>query len=135
MDSERGFGIVTVMAGAVMLGIFALVYTQKMQSRANISLIGDLMAFREQALTYYGGLVANRASWECTHANNEDLKIFLATGERVTSGTSHAPIPNFDPVAPDGNLAVYDGDGNCQEKFAGGGAELYEFQTLGWGLS
>ena len=113
MDSERGFGIVTVMAGAVMLGIFALVYTQKMQNRSKISLIGDLMAFREQALTYYGGLVANRASWECTHANNEDLRRFIVTGTGAPATAT--------AVAPDGNLAVHDGDGNCQEKFAGGG--------------
>ena len=45
MDSKRGFGIVTVMIGAVMLGIFALVFTQRMQNRANVSLIADLMAF------------------------------------------------------------------------------------------
>lgn len=135
MDSKRGFGIVMVMIGAVMLGIFALVFTQRMQNRANVSLIADLMAFREQVLTYYGGLVANRASWECTHANNESLKIFIATGERVTSGTSHAPIPNFDAVVPDGNLAVYDGDGNCQEKFGGGGGGTLRIPNSGLGLS
>ena len=128
MDSKRGFGIVTVMIGAVMLGIFALVFTQRMQNRANVSLIADLMAFREQVLTYYGGLVANRASWECTHANNDDLRRFIATGTGAPSTAT--------AIGPDGNLAVYDGDGNCQEKFGGGGGgATRRIPNSGLGLS
>lgn len=138
MDDKGGFGIVTVMVGAVVLGIFALVYTQQMQNRANISLIADLMAFREQVMTYYSSLIANRASWECTVRGNEPLQRYLATGTAYARDPlPHPPPPTPTPLPLDANraLTVYDGDGNCQEKFAGGGAELYVFQTAGWVLA
>ena len=106
---EGGFGIVTVMAGAVVLGIFALVYTRQMQNRANISMIGDLMAFREQVMTYYSSVVSNRSTWECTIQSNEDLRRYLATG----TGTFTAAND------PDGNLAIYDYTGDCQEGYVG----------------
>ena len=107
MRGERGFGIVTVMVGAVVLGIFAMVYTQQMQNRANISLIGDLMAFREQVITYYGSVVANRSTWECTRFNNTTLGTYLAGGV-------HPPSSR-----PRGPLDIYDYTGDCQEGFIG----------------
>ena len=128
--SERGFGIVAVMAGAVVLGIFALVYTQQMQNRANISLIGDLMSFREQVITYYGSVVSNRSTWECTIQANNDLKLYLATGHMDTtySGPGSAGIN-----APDGTLNIFDYSGDCQEGFGGADGKLIVSNT-GLGL-
>ena len=130
MRGERGFGIVTVMMGAVVLGIFALVYTQQMQNRANISLIGDLMSFREQVITYYGSVVGNRSTWECTIQANDDLKLYLATGHMDTTypGPGSAGIN-----APDGTLNIFDYSGNCQEGFGGAGGKLIVSST-GLGL-
>lgn len=120
MRGEGGFGIVTVMAGAVVLGIFALVYTQQIQNRANVSLIGDLMAFREQAITYYGSIVSNRSTWECTIQSNGELQQYLA-------GCTVPPCPTPKPAGtnlPDGTLNIYDYTGDCQEKFGGAGGIL-----------
>ena len=140
MYGKGGFGIVTVMVGAVVLGIFALVYTQKMQNRANFSLIADLMAFREQVMTYYRDLAANRASWECTVNSNSNtpLQRYLATGsayDRPFPTPVPDPLHTPTPLSSDRNLAVYDGVGNCQEKFGGGGGGLYVFQTVDWVLA
>ena len=98
--------MVTVMIGAVLLGIFALVYTQKLRNRANISMLADLLAFREQIMTYYSSVVTNRNSWECTMRANSAMKTYLDTG----TGTG-------------GNLEIRDYQGNCQEGFflPGGG--------------
>ncbi len=120
MRSEGGFGIVAVMAGAVVLGIFALVYTQQMQNRANISLIGDLMSFREQVITYYSSIVSNRNTWECTVKSNAELQQYLA-------GCTTAPCPTPKPAganAPDGTLNIYDYTGDCQERFGTGTGTL-----------
>ena len=111
MRGERGFGIVTVMAGAVVLGIFAMVYVQSAQNRANISLIGDLMSFREQVMTYYSSVVANRGTWECTvkaTSGTNSLKAYLRLGGVNKSGA----------------LNIYDYSGDCQEGFASSDGEL-----------
>ena len=138
MYGKGGFGIVTVMVGAVVLGIFALVYTQKMQNRANFSLIADLMAFREQVMTYYSSLVANRVSWECTVGGNEPLQRYLATGtayDRDPLPPPPPPTPTPLPLDANRALAVYDGDGNCQEKFGWGGGATLRIPNDGLGLS
>ena len=117
MREEDGFGLVTVMIGAVVLGIFALVYTQQMQNRANVSLIGDLMAFREQVMTYYSSVVGNRSTWECTIQDNSDLKFYLATGHKDTTYSD----PSLD-AGKRGSyeaLKIKDYDGDCQEGFGG----------------
>lgn len=129
MRGEGGFGIVTVMAGAVVLGIFALVYTQQMQNRANVSLIGDLMAFREQVITYYGSIVSNRSTWECTIQSNGELQQYLA-------GCTVPPCPTPKPAGtnlPDGTLDIYDYTGDCQEKF-GGADGILRIPSGGLGL-
>ena len=101
--NDSGFGIVTVMAGAVVLGIFALVYVQSAQNRANFSQITTLMSFREQVMTYYSSVVANRGTWECTVKANYDLRRYLASGTAATSSNA---------------LEIRDYTGNCQEKLA-----------------
>ncbi len=100
MRDEGGFGIVTVMAGAVVLGIFALVYTQQMRNRASITLIGDLVSFREQVITYYASVISNRNTWECTVWGNSALGNYLRTGS-----------PRSGP------LVVYKHGEDCQEDF------------------
>ena len=121
MRRDGGFGIVAVMAGAVVLGIFALSYTQQMQNRAKISLIGDLMSFREQVITYYSAMVSNRNTWECTVSQNNALRQYLA-------GCLTAPCPTHpEPAgvnAPDGTLDIYDYTGDCQERFGTGTGTL-----------
>ena len=115
--NDSGFGIVTVMIGAVTLGIFALVYVQSAQNRANFSQITNLMSFREQVMTYYGSVVANRGTWECTVQGNSGLKNYLVSGGANKSGS----------------LNIRDYTGNCQEGFgSGAGAEL--IPTAGLGL-
>lgn len=116
MREEGGFGIITVMMGAVVLGIFALVYTQQMQNRANISLIGDLMSFREQVITYYGSVLANRSSWECTVRDNSALELYLAGGTAYSGS---------------GPLNVRDYTGDCQEGFVGAGTAQLLIPTTG----
>ena len=83
------------MVGAVVLGIFAMVYTQQMQNRANVSLIGDLMSFREQVITYYGSVMSNRSTWECTIRRNSTLQTYLSGGDPTAS-------------RPGGSLDIYD---------------------------
>ena len=106
MKHESGFGIITVMIGAVMLGIFALVFVQRMQNRTKLSLIADVMAFRNQVITYYSNLVSSRAAWECTvySTSNITLNTYL---KNATGGGSET------------DLAVHDGDADCQEGFRG----------------
>ena len=118
------------MVGAVVLGIFAMVYTQQMQNRANVSLIGDLMSFREQVITYYGSVVSNRSTWECTIQSNGQLQQYLA-------GCTVPPCPTPLPAginAPDGRLNIYDYTGNCQERFGGAGGILLIPSGNGLGL-
>jgi len=97
--NDSGFGIVTVMIGAVTLGIFALVYVQSAQNRANFSQITTLMSFREQVMTYYSSVVANRGTWECTIRANTALQTYLRSGG----------------AQPSGDLEIRDYSGNCQE--------------------
>ena len=104
------------MIGAVVLGIFAMIYVQSAQNRANFSLIADLMSFREQVMTYYSSVVANRGAWECTIQANSGLKTYLQSGGADKSGT----------------LNIRDYSGNCQEGFgSGAGAELIPLAGLG----
>ena len=91
------------MAGAVVLGIFALVYVQSAQNRTNFSQITSLMSFRESVMTYYSSVVANRGTWECTIRANTDLRRYLASGTAVSTNTA---------------LEIRDYTGNCQEKLA-----------------
>ena len=116
MREEGGFGIITVMMGAVVLGIFALVYTQQIQNRANISLIGDLMSFREQVVTYYSSIVSNRNTWECTIRANSALELYLAGGNAY---------------AGSGMLDVHDHTGDCQEGFIGAGTSKLLIPSTG----
>ena len=99
---EQGFGITTVMAGAVVLGIFALVYVQIAQNRANFSQITGLMSFSEQVMNYYSSVLSNRGTWECTIRANSALKGYLQMTGTDTSGA----------------LKVNDYSGHCQEGFA-----------------
>ena len=118
------------MVGAVVLGIFAMVYTQQMQNRANVSLIGDLMSFREQVITYYGSVVSNRSTWECTIQSNGQLQQYLA-------GCTVPPCPTPKPAGInylDGTLDIYDYTGNCQERFGGAGGILRIPSGNGLGL-
>ena len=118
------------MVGAVVLGIFAMVYTQQMQNRANVSLIGDLMSFREQVITYYGSVVSNRSTWECTIQSNGQLQQYLA-------GCTVPPCPTPLPAGInylDGTLDIYDYTGNCQERFGGAGGILRIPSGNGLGL-
>ena len=119
MRQEGGFGVVTVMIGAVVLGIFALTYTQQMQNRANVSLIGDLMAFREQVMTYYSSVASNRSSWECTIRNNAGLERYLATGHKDSTYTGPGSAGQSPPDYE--TLNIYDYTGGCQEGFGGAG--------------
>ena len=132
MRKEGGFGIVTVMIGATVLGIFALVYTQKMQNRANVSLISDLMSFREQVITYYSSVVANRGTWECTVQNNADLRHYLAKSFEAWPTGDKRRLAG-EPPQKDGDLSIYNYSGACQEKF-GAAAGTLIIPAGGFGL-
>ena len=95
------------MAGAVVLGIFAMVYVQSVQNRANFSQITNLMSFREQVITYYSSVVANRATWECTVRANGLAGV-------LTSEMSHTRLEERKGRnAPDGYLSIRDYSGDC----------------------
>ncbi len=138
MRRDGGFGIVAVMAGAVVLGIFALSYTQQMQNRANISLIGDLMSFREQVITYYSAMVSNRNTWECTVKSSAELSSY------VNDPTFKPNLPVCAPNCPSGHyypgvnagipLAIYDYTGDCQEGFGPGTTGTLRIPIEGLGL-
>ena len=102
------------MAGAVVLGIFALVYVQSAQNRANFSQITTLMSFREQVMTYYSSVVANRATWECTVRANAGLASALTSELSFTQQAARQGIN-----APDGYLSIRDYSGDCQAGFGG----------------
>ena len=90
--SVAGFGLLQVMIGTVVLGIFAMVFVRKAYNRADVGLLTELITYRDQVLDYYAAVIQSRTAWQCT---------------RRCSGspTSTAPPVSFN---------LYDGDKDCQ---------------------
>ena len=87
--SADGFGLLQVMIGTVVLGIFAMVFVRKAQNRADVSLLTELITYRDQVLDYYSAVVQSRTAWQCTRKCGS-------------------------PTTADTGFNLYDGDANCQ---------------------
>ena len=68
--SVAGFGMIQVMVGAVVLGIFAVVFVRKTYNKAEIGISIQLISYRDQVLDYYTALASNRISWRETRGTN-----------------------------------------------------------------
>ena len=101
--SNAGFGLLQVMIGTVVLGIFAMVFVRRAHNRADISYVMELVTYRDQILDYYTALLQSRTAWQCTVKCNTALHQWVKTG---VSGSC--------PLNSPCSLAIYDGDGNCQ---------------------
>ena len=66
--SVAGFGMIQVMVGAVVVGIFSVVFVRKTYNRAEITTSIQLVSYRDQLLDYYTALASNRVSWRNTRA-------------------------------------------------------------------
>ena len=91
---SAGFGLLQVMIGTVVLGIFAMVFVRKAQNRADISLLTELITYRDQVLDYYSAVVQSRTAWQCTRKCDTN------------------PPPT--PPSPGTGFNLYDGDADCQ---------------------
>ena len=87
--SISGFGLLQVMIGTVVLGIFAMVFVRKAQNRADVSLLTELITYRDQVLDYYSAVVQSRTAWQCTRKCGS-------------------------PTTANQGFNLYDGDGECQ---------------------
>ena len=86
-----GFGLLQVMIGTVVLGIFAMVFVRKAYNRADVGLLTELITYRDQVLDYYSAVVQSRTAWQCTRKCN-----------------------SLQPVSIARTFKLYDGDGDCQ---------------------
>lgn len=102
-----GFGLLQVMIGTVVLGIFAMVFVRKAYNRADISLITELTTYRDQVIDYYAAVVQSRTAWQCTRQCNKSNSSNLRDWT-INRGGAGCTLGN--PCS----LAIYDGDGNCQ---------------------
>ena len=114
LRTVSGFGLLQVMIGTVVLGIFAMVFVRKAQNRADISLLTELITYRDQVLDYYSAVVQSRTAWQCTRKCN--------TGSLPTT-------------PPGTGFKLYDGDGNCQTTCPASTKPTLRLPDTGWRFS
>ena len=112
-DDRSGFGLLQVMIGTVVLGIFAMIFVRKAYNRADISLLTELVTYRDQVLDYYAAVVQSRTAWQCTVKCNSQLHTWV----------NKRPIDSC-PLGSPCKLIIYDGDGNCQQNSCPSGATV-----------
>ena len=121
MRGTEGFGLIQVMVAAAVVGIVSLNFLQKARGRVEVSMIADLMSYRDNVLDYYTAVAADRSSYECLKQNNPTLRSY------VESGTSLGVM----------NVAIWDSDrgkDSAGNPIPGGGCNRIVIPSAGLGI-
>ena len=109
-SSIAGFGLLQVMIGTVVLGIFAMIFVRKAYNRNDINKVTELITYRDQVIDYYAAVVQSRTAWQCIRQCNGGLPTTTASA----------------------GLIIYDGDGNCQSGCPTSPSPTIRLPSQGW---